>query len=155
MKENELSFFDTNILVYAYDNSEEEKRAACHKLLSRVFAAEINAVISNQVLAEVFYVLTNKVKRPLSSEETRKIISIFLKSENWVKINYDGNTLEKAIETVVSVKVDLWDALIAETMKENGIAKIYTENENDFKKIPGIEVINPLAVGNSTKKANS
>jgi predicted nucleic acid-binding protein len=29
-------------------------------------------------------------------------------------------------------------------MKENGINKIYTENEKDFKKIPGIKVINPL-----------
>jgi hypothetical protein len=29
-------------------------------------------------------------------------------------------------------------------MKENGIDTIITENEKDFKKIPGIKVINPF-----------
>jgi predicted nucleic acid-binding protein len=144
MKENETCFFDTNILVYAYDISEEEKRVVCNKLLSQVFLSKLNGVISAQVLAEVFYVLTNKVKNPLDAEEAKKIIFNFLKSENWLKISYDENTLEKAINTSIDVKIDLWDALIAETMKENGINKIYTENEKDFKKIPGIKVINPL-----------
>jgi predicted nucleic acid-binding protein len=144
MKENETCFFDTNILVYAYDISEEEKRVVCNKLLSQVFLSKLNGVVSAQVLAEVFYVLTKKVKNTLDAEESKKIIFNFLKSENWLKISYDENTLEKAINTSIDVKIDLWDALIAETMKENGINKIYTENEKDFKKIPGIKVINPL-----------
>jgi len=144
MKENETCFFDTNILVYAYDISEEEKWVVCNKLLSQVFLSKLNGVVSAQVLAEVFYVLTKKVKNPLDAEESKKIIFNFLKSENWLKISYDENTLEKAINTSIDVKIDLWDALIAETMKENGINKIYTENERDFKKIPRIKVINPL-----------
>jgi len=144
MRENETFFFDTNILVYAYDASEEEKRAVCNKLLSQVFTAELRGVVSNQILAELFYVLTNKVKKPLDVEEAKKIIFNFLKSENWLKINYDENTLEKAINTSTDINVDIWDAIIAETMKENGINKIYTENESDFKKIPGIKVVNPL-----------
>lgn len=48
------------------------------------------------------------------------------------------------MNTAINQKVDFWDALIAETMKENGIVKIYTENEQDFMKIPGIKVVNPL-----------
>jgi predicted nucleic acid-binding protein len=144
MKENETCFFDTNILVYAHDISEEEKWVVCNKLLSQVFLSKLNGAVSAQVLAEVFYVLTKKVKNPLDAEESKKIIFNFLKSENWLKISYDENTLEKAINTSIDVKIDLWDALIAETMKENGINKIYTENERDFKKIPRIKVINPL-----------
>jgi len=144
MKEDEKFFFDTNILVYAFDISEEEKRTICSELLSRVFNGELAGVLSSQVLAEVFYVLTGKVKIPTSGKEAKEIILNFLKSENWLKINYDENTLEKAISISIDVKVDLWDALIAETMKENGINKIYTENEGDFKKIPGIKVVNPF-----------
>ncbi len=37
-----------------------------------------------------------------------------------------------------------WDALIAETMLENGVSTIYTENEKDFKKMRGINAINPF-----------
>jgi predicted nucleic acid-binding protein len=36
------------------------------------------------------------------------------------------------------------DALIAACMLENGIEIIVTENERDFKRIPGITVINPF-----------
>lgn len=67
-----------------------------------------------------------------------------MKSVNWTKINYSADTLEQAMNTAINQKVDFWDALIAETMKENGIVKIYTENEQDFMKIPGIKVVNPL-----------
>jgi len=41
-------------------------------------------------------------------------------------------------------KVSIWDSLIAETALENGIVKIYTENLKDFKKIPGLKVVNPM-----------
>lgn len=143
MKENEI-FFDTNIIVYAYDISEEKKRIMCNKLLSRVFNGESVGIVSNQVLAEVFYTLTTKVRKPLAPTKANEIITTFLKSENWLKINYDENTLEKGIITSINANIDLWDALISETMKENGITKIYTENEKDFKRISGIKVINPL-----------
>jgi len=144
MKESEKVFFDTNIIVYAYDIAEEEKRSACSKIFSQVFTAELTGIISNQVLAEVFYILTKKVKKPLAGEEAKKIIFNLVKSEKWSKISYDEYTLEKAIDTSINLKIDLWDALIAETMKENGISTIITENEKDFKKVLGIKVINPF-----------
>ncbi len=143
MNENEV-FFDTNIIVYAYDVSDEEKKSACKKLLSAVFGAQSIGVVSNQILAEVFYVLTTRIAKPLNAATAKAIILTFLKSDNWLKINYNEKTLEKAIETIVNIKLDLWDALIAETMKENGINKIITENEKDFRKIPGIKIINPF-----------
>jgi predicted nucleic acid-binding protein len=63
---------------------------------------------------------------------------------NWKKINYNENIIKKAINVTIEFKAKFWDAVIAETMKENEIVKIYTENEDDFKKIPGIKVINPF-----------
>lgn len=143
MKGNEV-LFDTNVLVYAYDTSEEEKRAACSGLISEVFSGKSAGAVSSQVLAEVFYVLTTKVRKPLSAAKANEIILTFLKSENWLKINYNEGTLEKSMGTAINSRVDFWDVLIAETMKENGIVKIYTENEKDFGKISGIRTINPF-----------
>jgi predicted nucleic acid-binding protein len=35
-------------------------------------------------------------------------------------------------------------ALIAATMQENNLKTIYTENIADFKKVPWLNVVNPL-----------
>lgn len=137
-------FFDTTVLVYAHDESEPKKRQVCKRLVEEVFKGERCGVISNQVAAELFSVLTKKMRRPLSKDMAEKIVEDFIGSENWVKINYDERTVKNAMFTSRDHNTSFWDALIAETMKENGINKIYTENDEDFKKIPGIKVINPL-----------
>ncbi len=137
-------FFDTTILVYAYDESEPRKREICKKLVGAVFKGEKCGVISNQVLAELFSVLTKKMKMPLSKDIAEKIVEAFVESENWIRINYDQRTVKNAMYTSTNHNTSFWDALIAETMKENGINKIYTENDQDFRKIPGIRITNPL-----------
>ena len=49
-----------------------------------------------------------------------------------------------AIETSILLKTNIWDTPIMETMKENNVYAIVTENEKDFKRIKGIKVINPF-----------
>jgi predicted nucleic acid-binding protein len=41
-------------------------------------------------------------------------------------------------------RASFWDALIAACMLEHGVHTIVTENELDFRKIPGLTVINPF-----------
>lgn len=136
------SFYDTNIIYYAYDENEPAKKVICEKLIEDIFLGNSFGVISNQVLGELFKALIEKLK--IDVEKAEKILNGIIDSENWIKINYNIETIRKAIITVRLYKVSFWDCLIAETMKENGIVKIYTENEKDFKKILGIKAINPL-----------
>lgn len=136
--------FDTTILGYAYDESYEKERAVCKELVNKAFHGEIKGVVSNQILGELFNILTNKIEKPVEIEKAEIIINSFIESGNWIKHNYDYNTIKSAIMSVKVNKSPFWDTVIAETMKENGINKIYTENDRDFKKIPGIKVINPL-----------
>lgn len=135
-------FYDTNILIYAYDKTQREKRRICKGLVAKVFEGKAIGVVSNQVLGELFEGLIGKLK--VHKEDAKSIVYGIIDSVNWRKINYNEETIRKAITIVVEFKAKFWDALIAETMKENGIVKIYTENEKDFKRIPGIKVINPL-----------
>lgn len=137
-------FFDTNIIVYAYDASEPKKQEICVRLLENVYEKEITGVVSNQVIGEVFKGLTENIEKPISVEDAKLVIENITDSDSWVKINYDYETVKRAISTVKFNKVSFWDTVIAETMKESGIEKIYTENEEDFKKITGIIVVNPL-----------
>ncbi len=135
-------FFDTNIICYAHDFTERQKRMICGGLFQRVLDGEIIGVVSNQVLVELFNSLTRKLDVP--SNKAVIIVRSLILSQNWKKINYDCETLDRALKNSEEFKTPFLDTLISETMKENGITEIITENERDFNKIPGIKVTNPL-----------
>lgn len=135
-------FFDTSVIIYAYDKTEPEKHEIAKELVKQVFNGELTGFISNQILAELFYVLTEK--KGVSKEDVETIVLSFLESDAWVKLNYTTLTVKTSVLLSKKIDVIFWDILISETMKENGIFKIITEDEVDFKKIPGIEVVNPF-----------
>lgn len=143
MKDNPV-FVDTNIIVYAYDLSEPQKRKVCKELLKTGFMEEKQLCISNQVLAELAFVLHKKIQKPLPKKEIKEIVSEITQAENWKKINYNNETVLKTVDALEEKEASFWDALIAETMKENNITAILTENTKDFDKIAGIKTINPF-----------
>jgi predicted nucleic acid-binding protein len=143
-KGEERTFFDTNILAYAFDESDDKRRKLCEKLVRSGFQGEANCYISNQVLAELFLVLTRYVERPVSMEKAAMIVSGLTDSPAWKKINYTHLTVKRAIEDLRTVHASFWDILIAETMRDAGVKTIYTENLRDFGKIPWIRVENPM-----------
>ena len=136
-------FFDTSVIVYAFDSSEVEKHSIALKLIEKAMN-EGNGVISSQVLLELYNVLTRFVTNPLPREDTERIIKDFVGASSWRKLDYGVSTAVSAVETSVRLKTSIWDTLITETMKENNVYTIVTENEKDFKKIKGIRVINPF-----------
>ena len=72
------------------------------------------------------------------------IVRGFIDSPRWKKLNYGHLTVRKALDDLETIDTSFWDVLIAETMRESGITRVYTENVRDFKKIPWVEVVNPL-----------
>jgi len=73
----EPAFLDTNIIVYAYDKNEPKKQLKCLKIVERCFKGEKELYISNQILAELSFVLLNKIENPLPEKEVREIIEEF------------------------------------------------------------------------------
>lgn len=138
-------FFDTTILVYAYDESETEKRTQCKPLVEAIFQGKKQGVISLQVLGELFSVLTEKIDRPLPADMSAHIIQGFLTSPHWQKLHYSETTLLAALQTARLCHTPWWDTLLAETAKEGGIRTIITENIADFARIPGIRAVNPIS----------
>jgi len=139
---NDKFAIDTNTLVYAFDESEGEKRNKCFKLINSIFKGEKQAYITNQIIAETFITLLKKVDNPNPLENAENIINAVINSQNWIKINYTTQTTKKAITLVKNYNLKFWDALIAATMFENDVFSLYTEDEKDFKKVPGLKVIN-------------
>lgn len=135
--------FDTSILVYAFDKSEPKKRKICKKMIENVFKGEKAGTITNQILGELFSVLTKKIENSLSKEKAGKIVNGFVNSPNWEKINYKSKTVEKAIEIVKTYSLPFWNSLIIATMFEKNIFHIITEDK-DFRKVPNIKITNPF-----------
>ncbi|MHB1439268.1 MAG: PIN domain-containing protein [Cuniculiplasma sp.] len=136
------TFYDTNILFYAYDLSEPSKREVCKTQVGQVFSGKTRGFISNQILVELYNALTRKLG--VKADIANLIVESFLASSNWLKISYNHFTIKSALNTSKAFGAPFLDSLIAETMKENGISHIITENERDFKRISGIHVENPF-----------
>ena len=141
--------FDTCILVYAYDDTEKEKHSVCRRLVELVFRGEERGTVSLQVLAELFFVLTEKMKAPLSPQTAAEIVTLFLTSGRWEIIHYSTDTLRHAMDTVAHEKTPWWDTVIAETMKEHKIQVVVTENEQDFTHT-GVRILNPFTRKSTT-----
>lgn len=140
MKDEKI-FIDTNILVYAFDSNSGKKQLRAKQIMQQCFSGEIEAYVSNQILAELTNVLINKITNPLPEDEVKGIISEINGINNWKKINYSNKTLENIFQEKGK---HFWDRVIAATMKEHAIFTIYTENISDFKEMNGINALNPL-----------
>jgi len=130
---------DTNILVYAYDKSEPRKQKMALAFLEYAKDNE-SSCTALQNLCEFASVASGK---NLEIRQILPAIVIDLK-DMFHLVHYDAGTLERALQLIRKKEAPFWDALLAETMKENGIRTIVTENENDFEKIPWISVFNPF-----------
>lgn len=139
-----LILIDSNVLVYAYDETDEQRHNIAQKLLQKCWSRETTYAISTQNLAEFFTVITKKVSKPLPIETTEQIIDDIIAFSHWKILNYDAQTLQKAMQLYKKTKHHFWDALIVATMLEAGIFRIYTENDADFKQFEEVIVINPF-----------
>ncbi len=137
-------FFDTNIIAYAFDRSDRAKWEVCRGLVREGFQGGSGCSVSSQVLAELFVVLTAKVGKPVPPRKASTIVRSFVDSPSWTKLNYDHRTVSRAVADSGSTPAHFWDLLIAETMRDAGVKRIYTENVKDFEGIPWVEPVNPL-----------
>lgn len=134
-----MNAVDTNILVYAFDTDYPQKQAICRKIVQDIFDGKDKGVVTNQILAEFASAVTKKIDKPLEWSRAQAIIGTILASSNWEVLNYSGETILKALES----KIPFWDSLIVQTLKENNVTTIITENTKDFVE-SGIKAINPF-----------
>jgi predicted nucleic acid-binding protein len=137
------ALIDTNILCYALDYGEPEKRAVAAELLSQCWRSEIVLAVSVQNLAEFSVVMTEKVKHPLPDDVVTQFIRTIISFDGWTVVGYDAGTIMDAVAIRRTYSLHFWDALLAATMKQHTISTIYTEDAH-FSKIPWITVIDPF-----------
>ena len=131
-------FLDTNVLVYASDKDEPEKRRRARALL-RATAAAGNGVISTQVVQEYFVAATRKLA--IDPLQAKAIVATLHRLELRAVTLEDIN---QAIDGVVLWQVSFWDALVLTVAGRASCSVVYSEDLNAGQRYGGVEVTNPF-----------
>ncbi len=133
-------FIDTNILVYANDNTENVK----YKLARQIILDGIkndNIVISTQVLSEFYVTVTKKIQIKMHPEIALKEIRL-LRAIEIVENDYPA--ILKAIQISTQYQLSFWDSLIIVAAISAKCSKIYSEDMNSGQVVEGVEIVNPF-----------
>lgn len=137
------AFIDTNVVVYAADESPAER--AKHDIAVELLAAEPEQlVLSTQVLQEFYHVVTRRLERPLDPERAAQATRALTRMD---VIGSDAELVLAAIDTSRSVRISVWDALIIESARQAGCERVLTEDLADGQIIRGVRVENPFRAG--------
>jgi predicted nucleic acid-binding protein len=133
-------FVDSNILVYAHDASAGEKHIRARQLIEDLWQSRTGC-LSIQVLQEFYVTITKKVSRPLSSDETARIIADLAVWE--VHCPRVDNVLD-AIGIRETHKISFWDAMIVASATHLGCQVLWSEDLNPGQFFSQLEVQNPF-----------
>jgi predicted nucleic acid-binding protein len=134
-------FVDTNVLVYAHDSSAGWKHNTAQALMAQLWGSG-TGVLSTQVLQELCVVLRRRAARPLSTDETRKVVETFLSWE--IVVNTPVSVL-RALDIESRRQISFWDALILQAAESSGATVLYSEDLASGQKYGSIRVVNPFA----------
>ncbi len=132
-------FFDTNVLVYAFDEGEPEKRAVALGLIEEHLIGE-DGTISVQVLRE-FYSAVRREPEPLSDEDAAAAVR---RLAGFSPISEDTGMVLRAVRRTGEMSISFWDALIVEAALKAGADRLFTENLQHGQVIEGMRVENPF-----------
>lgn len=134
-------FVDTNVLVYAVDDSEPAKRDRARQLLSAEDAGT-RLVLSTQVLCEFYVVATRKLERPMTPDDAAEAVRELSKL---AIVGADTSLVADGIRLSRTTQISLWDALIVAAAKVAGCEQVLTEDLSHGTEIDGVRIENPFS----------
>jgi predicted nucleic acid-binding protein len=135
-----LTFIDTNILVYAFDADAGDKHIKAQALLKECWENE-SGIISTQVLQEFYVTVTRKLSNPIPPQAARDVIQTY---RAWSMFRPTIENIISASELEQSYQLSFWDALIVIAAQVSGAAILISEVLQDGQEIGSIKVVNPF-----------
>ena len=135
-----LTFVDTNVLVYAHDRSETRKQPLAQALLEGLWASRTGTV-STQILQEFYVVATRKLDPPMSRRAAREIVALYAA---WPLVQVDLALILVASELEERHKLSFRDALVVEAARRADATRIVTEDLQAGRHIGGVRIENPF-----------
>lgn len=133
-------FLDTNILVHAFDRSDERRNRVARGLLERAFTSR-DCWISVQVLREFYVVVTRKVAHPLTADVAGEIVRDLAQ----IPVVEETNDLVLAgINVHRRNGISPWDGLIVASAVASRCAVLLSEDMNHGQTLDGVRIQNPF-----------
>jgi predicted nucleic acid-binding protein len=137
---NGADFLDTNIVVYAYDDSRPQKQEVARRLLKGAVAGKI--VISTQVLGEFASTMLHKVSPPATADAVLKGLDALATIRLVVP---DAELVRRAVEARAAYGIHFYDGMIVAAAERAGCQRILSEDLNAGQEYFGVIVTNPFS----------
>ncbi len=135
-----MSFVDSNVLVYLFDNDAPDKKATAQGIL-QTEGATGNVVLSTQVLQEFYVTVTRKLARPLKPEAALDAVNKF---GALATVMIDVPLILAAIRRSQRDAMSFWDSLIIDTALKAGAQRLWSEDLQHGRLINGMRIENPF-----------
>ena len=132
-------FIDTNVLIYADDDRDPQKRDLARDLIRALLRGR-RGVLSLQVLQEFFAAATRKLG--MSGEEAKRRVVLYSRFDVVTLIPAD---LFAAIDLHRLHHLSIWDCLIVRAAMNGRCATLHTGDLSDGAVIESLTVSNPFA----------
>lgn len=137
---NAKVFVDTNILVYARDASEGDKRRRAADWLELLWRERCGR-LSWQVLREYYVTVTAKLTPGLPKETAREDVRSLAA---WNPRQMDQGVVESAWELQDAHLLPWWDSLIVAAALGIGCGFLLSEDFQAGKDFHGVRIVNPF-----------
>lgn len=140
---------DTNLLLYAMNRGCAE-HAAAKVWLDGALGEPREWIFSDQVLFELYRLLRNPkvMAKPLSAKAAVGQIGWFREETGFLHCGYEEARWAGVLRAVAAQGersgLLVYDAVLAETLRAQGVERFYTRNVGDFVDFGFFEVVNPL-----------
>ncbi len=132
------AFIDTNVLVYCTAVDAPAKRNRARALVERLSAAG-EAVVSTQVLIELFHVLTRKQKMAGAAAQ-----ALVLACTAWPVVQSDAALVAASIEQSLRHRLSIWDAMVVQAALQSQSHTLYSEDLGHGQRFGELVVVNPF-----------
>jgi predicted nucleic acid-binding protein len=132
------AFIDTNVLVYCTAADAPAKRSQARALVESLSAAG-EAVVSTQVLIELFHVLTRKQNMPGAAAQ-----ALVLACTAWPVVDSDAALVAASIEQSLRHRLSIWDAMVVQAALQAQAHTLYTEDLGHGQRFGALAVVNPF-----------
>lgn len=133
------AFFDTNVVVYAYDRNAGLKRDRA-KVLIEAHVRSATLVVSTQVMVESYNTLQ---RAALLKREAALAIVETLADEHVVTT--DAALVLRAIRLAQRHQLSHWDGLIVQAALDAGCVVLFSEDMQAGMRFDDLEIVNPFA----------
>lgn len=133
-----IGFVDTNILVYAADNTGQEPRKT---QIARELILQPSLCLSVQVLNEFVATARNPKKLNLTRKREARWVREWL---DFQVVPLSGSTFERALEIHLTFGFSHWDSLILAAALASGCDLLYTEDLQSGQRIGNLQIVNPF-----------